>query len=43
MKVAKAIDPYLKAFFNFIRNNLDDQLPNPCDTPMLKKLFGRGN
>jgi integrase len=30
---------YLKAFFNFIRNNLDSQLPNPCDTPMLKKLF----
>jgi len=30
---------YLKAFFNFIRNNLDFQLPNPCDAPMLKKLF----
>jgi integrase/recombinase XerD len=30
---------YLKAFFNFIRNNLDSQLPNPCDAPMLKKLF----
>jgi site-specific recombinase XerD len=25
---------YFKAFFNFIRNNLDPQLPNPCDTPM---------
>jgi integrase/recombinase XerD len=33
---------YLKAFFNFIRNNLDTQLPNPCDTPMLKKLFRPG-
>ena len=30
---------YLKALFNFIRNNLDPQLQNPCDTPMLKKLF----
>ena len=30
---------YLKAFFNFIRNNLEAQFPNPCDTPMLKKLF----
>ena len=26
---------YLKALFNFIRNNLDTQLQNPCDTPML--------
>ena len=33
---------YLKAFFNFIRNNLDAQLPNPCDIPMLKKLFRPG-
>jgi integrase/recombinase XerD len=30
---------YLKAFFNFIRSNLDSQFPNPCDAPMLKKLF----
>jgi integrase/recombinase XerD len=29
----------LKAFFNFICNNLDSQFPNPCDVPMLKKLF----
>jgi len=33
---------YLKAFFNFIRNNLDEQLQNPCDAPMLKKLFKPG-
>jgi hypothetical protein len=33
---------YLKAFFNFIRNSLDYQLPNPCDTLMLKKLFRPG-
>jgi hypothetical protein len=26
---------YLKALFNFIRNNLDVQLQNPCDTSML--------
>ena len=32
---------YLKALFNFIRNNLDNQLQNPCDTTMLKKLFSR--
>jgi len=30
---------YLKSLFNFIRNNLDGQLQNPCDNPMLKKLF----
>jgi integrase len=33
---------YLKALFNFIRNNLNAQLQNPCDTPMLKKLFRPG-
>ncbi len=33
---------YLKALFNFIRNNLEAQLQNPCDTPMLKKLFRPG-
>jgi integrase/recombinase XerD len=33
---------YLKALFNFIRNNLDAQLQNPRDTPMLKKLFRLG-
>jgi integrase/recombinase XerD len=33
---------YLKALFNFIRNNLDIQLQNHCDTPMLKKLFRPG-
>jgi len=30
---------HLLAFFNFIKNNLDPELRNPCDTPMLKKLF----
>ena len=30
---------HLTALFNFIRNNIDQNLQNPCDTPMLKKLF----
>lgn len=30
---------HLSAFFNFIRNNINHELNNPCDTPMLKKLF----
>lgn len=30
---------HLLAFFNFIKNHLDPDLRNPCDTPMLKKLF----
>jgi integrase/recombinase XerD len=30
---------HLSALFNFIRNNIDHNLQNPCDTPMMKKLF----
>lgn len=30
---------HLSAFFNFIRNNIDDSVQNPCDTPMMKRLF----
>ena len=30
---------HLLAFFNFIKNHLDQDFRNPCDTPMLKKLF----
>ena len=30
---------HLLAFFNFIKNHLDPDFRNPCDTPMLKKLF----
>ena len=30
---------HLLAFFNFITNNIDQDFRNPCDTPMLKKLF----
>ena len=30
---------HLLAFFNFIKNNTDQDFRNPCDTPMLKKLF----
>lgn len=29
----------LTAFFNFIRNNIDDGFHNPCETPMIQKLF----
>ena len=30
---------HLLAFFNFIKNHLNQDFRNPCDTPMLKKLF----
>jgi integrase len=30
---------HLTAFFNFLRNNFDGDLQNPCDAPMLRKLF----
>ena len=30
---------HLSAFFNFIKNNLASDLVNPCDSPMLRKLF----
>ena len=33
---------HLKAFFNFISVNIDSTLPNPCDTPMLRKLYRPG-
>ena len=29
----------LKAFFNFIRNTIDENIPNPCDTRTLRKIF----
>ena len=29
----------LTAFFNFIRNSHESDLKNPCDSPMLRKLF----
>ena len=29
----------LKAFFNYIRNTIDFEIKNPCDTPILKKIF----
>ena len=29
----------LSAFFNFIKSSLDPKLENPCETPILKKLF----
>ena len=30
---------HLTAFFNFFKNNFDSDLKNPCDSPMLRKLF----
>ena len=30
---------HLTAFFNFLINNFDGDLQNPCDSPMLRKLF----
>jgi integrase/recombinase XerD len=29
----------LTAFFNFIKNSIDQKLLNPCESPILKKLF----
>jgi integrase/recombinase XerD len=34
---------HLSAFFSFIRQHIDPQAQNPCDTPMIKKLFNHGN
>ena len=28
----------LKAFFNFLRNTIDENIPNPCDTRILQKF-----
>jgi integrase len=33
---------HLKTFFNFIKNNMNENFQNPCDTPMLRKLFRAG-
>ena len=30
---------HLSAFFNFIRTNFDQDLQNPCGTPILRKMF----
>jgi len=29
----------LRSFFNFIKDSFDSNLPNPCDTPLLRKTF----
>jgi integrase/recombinase XerD len=29
---------HLSSFFNFIRNNIDQEFRNPCDNPMIRKL-----
>ena len=33
---------HLKAFFNFIKTNLDPTIQNPCDAPMLRRLYRPG-
>ncbi|MDZ7582040.1 MAG: hypothetical protein U5R30_16005 [Deltaproteobacteria bacterium] len=30
---------HLSAFFYFFRNNIDPGMGNPCDTPMIRKLY----
>ena len=32
----------LSAFFNFVKNSLEPEVQNPCDTPALRKLFRAG-
>jgi integrase/recombinase XerD len=29
----------LKAFFNYLKNSIDPNFQNPCDTPILRKIF----
>ena len=29
----------LSSFFNFVGNNIDSELANPCDRPMIRKLY----
>ena len=29
----------LKAFFNFVKNTIDPNLQNPCDAPIMRKIF----
>ncbi len=33
---------HLSAFFNFIRANINTDLRNPCDKPMMRKMFRVG-
>lgn len=30
---------HLSSFFNFVRNNIEPELGNPCDTPMIRKIY----
>ena len=46
-KITEGNKPYTKriryanlsSFFNFIRNNIEQDSKNPCDTPMIRKLY----
>jgi integrase len=35
----KARFSHLTSFFNFTRNNIDQNFQNPCDSPIIKKMF----
>jgi integrase len=30
---------HLSTLFNFVRNNIDPESSNPCDTPMIRKIY----
>ena len=30
---------HLSAFFNFVRNNIDSAINNPCDAQIIRKLY----
>ena len=30
---------HLTSFFNFTKNNVDQSFQNPCDSPIMKKMF----
>ena len=38
-QIKKTRFSHLSSFFNFIKTNLDENFVNPCDVPMMKKLF----
>jgi len=32
----------LSSFFDFVRKNIDPELRNPCDRPIIRKLYRKG-
>ena len=41
MKISQAIQSLFlpKAFFNYIKNSIDPDIQNPCNPPILRKIF----